>query len=183
MALNPKQRRFIDQYLVDLNATQAAMRAGYSTETAHSQGSRLLKNVEIAAEIESARSRQSARTEITQDRVLTEIARLAFLDVRKLFDSGGRPKAIGELDDDTAAAISGIDVAQTKGERGRVGTVVTTTKYRLADKRGALELLARHLGMLNDKMKLQGDADSPLTILRRQIMDNAKVFHPVGDGS
>ncbi len=72
-----RQARFVDEYLIDLNATQAAIRAGYSRKTAQEQGSRLLSNVMVAAAIEKAMAERSQRTEITQDQVLKDLARIA----------------------------------------------------------------------------------------------------------
>ena len=84
--LNPKQSRFVDEYMVDMNATQAAIRAGYSADTAGSIGHELLKKPEIQAAISIARKAQQERTGITADRVLTEIALVAFADARELVE-------------------------------------------------------------------------------------------------
>jgi phage terminase small subunit len=73
MALNPKQQRFVDEYLVDLNATQAAIRSGYSKKTAYSIGDELLKKPEVAARVQAAMDKRAERTEITADYVLTTI--------------------------------------------------------------------------------------------------------------
>ncbi len=98
-----KQRRFVDEYLVDLNATQAAIRAGYSPKTAGQIGERLLKKVEIQTGVQEAMKARENRTHITQDRVLQELSRLAFFDPRKLFTTEGAPLDITQLDNDTAA--------------------------------------------------------------------------------
>jgi phage terminase small subunit len=152
VALTPKQERFVQEYLVDLNATQAAIRAEYSEKTAYSQGQRLLKNVEIQAAIQNATQKRQQRVEITQDRVLLEYARLAFFDPRKLFCEDGKPKDISELDDDTAAALAGLDMQEVYEGAGQdrefVGYV---KKYKLANKLGALDSLGKHLGMFSDK--------------------------------
>lgn len=150
--LTPKQRRFVDEYLIDLNATQAAIRAGYSPKTANEQGARLLANVSIAKAIQEARDKQQERTEITQDRVLLEYARIAFFDPRKLFRSDGSPKPVEELDTDTAAALAGLEVREEFEGAGENRTFVGyTKKYKLANKLGALDSLAKHLGMLDGK--------------------------------
>jgi phage terminase small subunit len=156
MALRGKQARFVEEYLVDLNGTQAAIRAGYSAKTAQEQSSRLLSNVIVQAAIQAGRAALSTRTEITQDRVLKEYARIAFLDPRKLFDGTGRPLSIHELDDDTAAAIAGLDVCQVGNSEVGVGDVL---KYKLADKKGALDSVARHLGMFVDKSETKVSVD------------------------
>ena len=84
--LNPKQQRFVDEYLVDLNATQAAIRAGYSADTAGQIGHELLKKPEIQHGLAEARKRQQERTGITADRVIAEIALMAFADARELVE-------------------------------------------------------------------------------------------------
>jgi len=155
--LPKRQVLFVKEYLIDLNATQAAIRAGYSKATAAEQASRLLSNVKIQAEIKKAMDKRAQRTEITQDRVLKEYARLAFFDPRKFFDENGDIKAITNLDDDTAACVAGMDVLTkyTKDKDGDVGPE-TIKKIKLADKKGALDSVARHLGMFekdNDQQK------------------------------
>lgn len=149
--LNDRQRRFCDEYLKDLNATQAAIRAKYSSKTAGQIGERLLRNVEVAKYLKERMADREKRTEITQDMVLREYARIGFFDPRKLFDETGRPLPIGQLDDDTAAVISGVDVATIGNAEQGAGEIL---KLKLADKKGALDSIARHLGMFNDKLDL-----------------------------
>ncbi|MFG1350114.1 terminase small subunit [Xanthobacter autotrophicus] len=165
--MTPRQRRFVEEYLVDLNATQAAIRAGYSRWTAVKIGSENLIKPDIAREIQRAMDERSARTGITAERVLQELARIAFFDIRKAFNPDGSMKPLDQLDDETAAAIAGLEVAEILNEDGEhTGSV---RKIKLADKLGALTLLARHLGMLNDKLTLKGDAENPLTLLVKAI--------------
>ncbi|MCY1388615.1 Terminase small subunit [compost metagenome] len=162
MALTPKQRRFVDEYLIDLSATQAAIRAGYSQKTAGSIGEENLRKPEIAAAIAERMKDREQRTEITQDRVLQELARLAFLDVRKAFNADGSLKPIHELDDDTAAAVAGMDIAEIGSGEDAIGFV---KKIKLSDKKGALELVMRHLGMVTPK----GHADLDAELKRIEI--------------
>lgn len=150
--MTPKQERFVEEYLVDLNATQAATRAGYSKKTAEYIGHQLLKKTPVLEAIKARRAELSNKLEITQERVLKEYARLAFLDPRNLFYGTGEPRPIHELDDDTAAAIVGLDVVQVGNSEVGVGDVL---KYKMADKKGALDSIARHLGMFNDKLDLK----------------------------
>ena len=168
--LNPRQLRFIDEYLVDLNGTQAAIRAGYSPKGAEVASHRLLRDERVAAIVAERTEKRVAKLEITAERVLQETARLAFLDIRKAFDEDGNLKPMHELDDDTAAAIAGLDVFEEWQGRGQdreyLGRV---KKLKLSDKKGALELLARHLGLLNDKLKLGVDPEDPLAALLRQV--------------
>jgi phage terminase small subunit len=143
--MTPKQRRFVEEYLIDLNATQAAARAGYSEKTAYAAGQRLLKNVE--AEINAALAERSARTGVSADRVVRELARVAFADPRAVFSWGPGGVVLrdsGGLTEDEAAIVS--EVSETRTETG--GSI----KAKLCDKVKALELLGRHLGMFNDKL-------------------------------
>lgn len=153
MALTAKQTRFVDEYLRDLNATQAAIRAGYSAKTAEQLGYQLLQHPSVSAEIECRQKKLAEKLEVTVERVLTEYARIAFQDPRKLLNEDGTPKALSELDDDTAAVIAGLDVSHIRAGESDVGTIL---KYKLADKKGALDSLARHLGMFKDSLELKG---------------------------
>lgn len=160
--LTPKQARFAEEYLIDLNATQAATRAGYSAKTANEQGARLLANVSVRSAIEAGQAERSARTHITQDRVLQELARIAFFDLRKLYREDGSLKAMNELDDEAAAVLAGVDVVETKGnaaiggEDGIRHIPEFTKKVKIPDKVAALGLAMRHLGMLKDKVEHTG---------------------------
>lgn len=165
--LTPKQEQFVREYLIDLNATQAAIRAGYSEKTATEQGARLLTYVNVANAIQTAMSKRAKRTEITADRVLQEYARLGFFDPRKLFHDNGQPKEISELDDDTAAALAGLDLVEmyegTGEDRKFVGY---TKKYKITDKKGALDSIAKHLGMFVDRTEITGKDGGPLQVSR-----------------
>ena len=144
--LSPKQERFAAEYLVDLNATQAAIRAGYSAKTAKEQGARLLTNVHIQAAVQKRRQQHQENTGLTVERVLQEAMRLAFFDIRKLADAEGNPIPISQLDDDTAAAIQGLELA-TERSRGEDPVETVVRKYKAADKNSALERLFKHLGL------------------------------------
>lgn len=146
--LTPLQRLYIIEYLVDLNQTQAAIRAGYAPGSAKAKACDLMKNPRIKAEIDKAMQARVERTEITADRVLREYARLGFYDPRKLFNADGSPKGIHELDDDTAAAICGLDVMEIYEGHGKDRTFVGyLKKYKLPDKKGNLDSIAKHIGM------------------------------------
>lgn len=152
MALTAKQAAFVREYLVDLNATQAAIRAGYSKKTANVIASELLAKPNIQSAIQEEMKKRAERTEITADKVLKEFAKLAFFDPRKLFDDKGNPKDITELDDDTAAALAGLDVVQDFDPD--TGVTSYTKKYKLASKQAALDSLGRHLGMFLDRTEV-----------------------------
>lgn len=162
MALNDKQRRFVAEYLVDLNATQAAIRAGYSVKTARSVGNENLTKPDISSAVQEAMKARSQRTEITQDRVLQELARIAFFDPRRLLNPDGSPKPINELDDDTAAALAGLDVTEEFEGSGEDRVFVGyTKKFKIADKNTALTNAMRHLGMMKDKTEVTGANGMP----------------------
>lgn len=148
-AAEERRAQFVEAYISNGgNATDAAIQAGYSAKTADQQGSRLLKDVKVAAMLESRRAQVCTRLEISTERILQERARLAFFDVRKLFDSNGGPVPIHELDDDSAAAIAGLEVVeQFEGSGEDRKFVGYLKKYKLADKGASLTALEKHLGM------------------------------------
>lgn len=151
MALTPKQEMFVAEYLVDLNATQAAIRAGYSEKTANEQGSRLLANVKISAAISEAQAKRSERTEITQDRVLAELAKIGFSDLRKVLTSTGNLAGPEDWDDETAGAIASMEIVTRPGGVNGEGEreVEHVAKIKTWDKLSALEKLGKHLGMFS----------------------------------
>ena len=146
--LTPKQARFVEEYLVDLNATQAAIRAGYSESTARAIGHENLTKPDIQEAIAEARG-----TEITADRVLEEYAKIAFFDPRKLFMADGGIKPVEQWDDDVAAVIGALDVVEIGDNGEMIGRV---KKLKLIDKKGALDSIGRHLGMFVDRTELSG---------------------------
>lgn len=177
MALTPKQAKFVAEYIIDQNATQAAIRAGYSEDTARSIGSENLTKPDIADAIAEQLDAQQARTLITADRILREYGRIGFLDTRKLFDENGALKKITELDIDTQAAIAGIDVVTTGNAELGIGEI---TKIKLADRKGALDSMARCLMMFNDKKTVS--VDEPLAQLLSMITSsNSDVLSRVRD--
>ena len=148
--LTPRQAQFVKEYLIDLNGTQAATRAGFSAKTANEQAVRLLANVSVRSAIEQAQEQRTEKVELTQDRVLLELKRLALFDIRKIFNADGTLKRVVDLDDDTAAAIMSVEMV----EIGTDGQLAISKKFKASDKKGALELTMRHMGMLNDKLEL-----------------------------
>lgn len=129
------------------NITEAALAVGFSPKTAASQGSRLLKDVEVQRLLKERRAKLIEKLELTTERTLLEIARLAYVDPRKFFHKDGTPKEITELDDDTAAALAGMEVVEEWEGQGADRKVVgVTKKYKLADKNAALEKAMKHLG-------------------------------------
>lgn len=160
--LSPKQKLFVSEYLIDLNATQAALRAGYNAKTARSMGCENLTKPNIQACLQAEMSKRETRTEITQDRVLKEYARLAFLDPRKFFNKNGSLKSVVDLDDDTAACLAGMDVISRSTMEGDEPEQIK--KIKIIDKKGALDSVAKHLGMFDRKET--GEADKMIDVFR-----------------
>jgi phage terminase small subunit len=156
LALNDKQKRFAIEYLKDLNATQAAIRAGYSPKAARAQGSYLLTHPDISPLIQQKGRAVFEKLDISVERVLNEIARLAFLDPRKFYDEKGNLKGITDLDDDTAAALAGMEVEEAyehfgKGQAKPTGIL---KKIKFADKSKNLEMLGRYHKLFTDKVEV-----------------------------
>lgn len=182
MALTAKQQRFVDEYLKDLNATQAAIRAGYSKKTAASIGQENLTKPEIAKALKGAMQGRSERTAITQDMVLRELAKIGFSDIRKVVRWGetqvrmidgeeGEAEDMvpyhglalidsTEIDDSTAGAIAEVS-------QGRDGL-----KVKLHDKKGALVDIGRHLGMFSAPSHVELDAE-----LKRIDVENKRLLN------
>lgn len=152
--LTPKQQVFVAEYLVDLNATQAAIRAGYSVRTADRIGPELLGKTWVAKAVAEGQEKRAVRTGITQDKVLEQYARLAFFDIRKLYNSDGTLKPVHEWDDESAAAVNGIEAVELGTDLPGV-----VRKVKLADRRAALADIGKHLGMFLDRVEHSGSID------------------------
>jgi phage terminase small subunit len=149
MALTPKQNAFVAEYLKDLNATQAAIRAGYSARTAEKIGSENLQKPEIRGPIDEALSRRAERVEVKTDDVLRELLRLAMVDIGQAYDAAGHLKPLHEMPEDVRRAIAGLE-SRVDGEGA------TILKVKFWDKTRGLEMLGRHLKMFTDKVEHSG---------------------------
>ncbi len=156
--LEPRQHRFCQEYIIDLNATQAAIRAGYSEHTAGAIGHENLKKPEIEAEIQRLKDLRSIRTEITADKVLSETYLLASADIAEAFDETGALKPIREIPKRLRLAISSVEVDKLfePGPDGREH-VGYTQKIKFWDKVKTLELLGKHLKLFSDRVELGVD--------------------------
>ncbi|MDF2722116.1 MAG: Terminase small subunit [Paenibacillus sp.] len=148
MALTDKQKRFADEFLIDLNATQAAIRAGYSVKSAEQQGSTLYRNPKVRAYIDERMAEHSRRTGVNQERIIRELARIAFLDPTRLVNMGDATVRADASEDDTAA-IASVKVKETSGDIDSIEREV-----RFADKIKALELLGKRFGLWIDKQQI-----------------------------
>ncbi len=187
-SLNGRQRAFVTEYMKDRSATQAYLRAGYAGRgnVAEVNASRLLRHAQIALEIDRLDAELLAqvqkRTGISLERTLTEIAKGAFYDVRKLFNADGSPKEISELDDETAAAIEGVEVMEqfqgTGEDRVFVGHI---KKYKLAKRSTSLDMLMKHLNgyAADNKGKGEGAVSSLVTLMMQMRRSYLPIVHEV----
>jgi phage terminase small subunit len=166
-----KQQRFVEEYLVDLNATQAYRRAGYAAKTddiARAASSRLLANVNVTAAIQQAKEARSKRVEISQDSVLNEIAKLGFanmLDYITVQPDGTAFVDLTKLTREQAAAIQEITTEEYTEGKGDDAREVRKVKLKLADKKGSLELLGKHLALFTDNINLRTTHEDDLAEL------------------
>lgn len=151
--MNAKQARFCAEYLVDLNATQAAIRAGYSAKTAHAQGHRLLRDAEVQTRLDELRTRRAERVEVKADDVLRELLHLSTVDIGAAFAEDGTPLPLKDIPEKVRRALSGVEVTTKLADDGRVATV---TKLRFWDKTKGLELLGKHLKLFTEKVEHSG---------------------------
>lgn len=156
--LTAKQARFVEEYLIDLNATQAAIRAGYSEKSATLIGFENITKPYIAEAIAIASAERSKRTEITADRVLKEYAKIGFAELRNVVDWSDvvRLKQAADIDEITHGAIA--EISET----------AQGLKIKMHDKRGALDALAKHLQLFEDK---SGDGESSLSNAVNKLID------------
>lgn len=175
--LNEKQKRFCEEYIIDLNATQSALRAGYSKNTAYSQGQRLLKNVEVQENIRLLIEKRSERTEISQDRVIEELANIAFAnatDYASVVERQATVEVEGKMvpifdDDGNPLMYRTVEpvLTETLTEKQRRALSVIKKgrdgfEVKPYDKIRALELLGKHLGMFDDKIEVSGQLNNPM---------------------
>lgn len=166
--LPPKQQRFVDEYLIDLNATQAAIRAGYSAKTAQEQSSALLSKPMVAEAVARAKAERSARTGLHADRVLEELAAIGFArmsDVAEWGDDQMRLKPSSELSGHSASAIAQVTETEKFVKALDRGEQLWSRErsVKLHDKVATLKLLGQHVGLFTDKVEHTGKDGAPLT--------------------
>lgn len=160
--LTPLQEQFCREYLIDLNASKAAERAGY-TQKSSQAGYETLKRRNVQKRIQELMDERSKRTEITADRVLCELARVAFLDLSEAYDDNGNLLNIKAMPEDVRRAISGIKVFDefdgTGNERFKIGEV---REVKTNDKIKALQAIGQHLKMFTQKHEHSGPDGKPI---------------------
>ena len=162
--LTPKQEMFCKEYLIDLNATQAAVRAGYSEKTGHEQGSQLLAKLSIQNRVQQLLEERSNRVQLSADEVLWELKNILQSDIKNYVDidpnTGAiRAKGFDDMPEGASRALQSIEEDRVIKESadGAQTTVHDKIKFRLCSKEKMIELAMRHLGMLKDKVELSGD--------------------------
>jgi len=184
---NPKHERLCQEYLIDLNQTEAAKRAKYSAHTAAQQASRLFSNVKIQARIAELKAERNERTRVTQDRVVKELAMLGFSDLQNYISIDPltgviKAKGFEDMPAGESRALKSIkeDRAIKEDADGKGVTVYDKVSFTMHDKIRALEILARHLGMLVERHEMMGDGGGPIKI--EYVLVKQKKRKRDGDG-
>ena len=184
--LTPRQKAFVAEYLKDRNASQAAIRAGYSKEAAGQAGYSTLKKPHVRAAIDAANDELMEQAKriagLTLERLTLEVARGAFFDLRRLVHEDGSPKDLHELDEDTASAIAGIDIEELfagKGEdRANIGRI---RKYKLVDRRAYVDMGLKVIGGYKEDNKQQNAGEALAAMLKGMKSSAIPVVHEVGN--
>ena len=184
---NAKHECFCQEYLIDLNGTQAARRAKYSARTAGEQACRLLTDVRIQARIAELKAIRNERTRVTQDRVVKELAMLGFSDLQNYITIDSltgtiQAKGFEDMPAGESRALKSIkeDRAIKEDADGKGVTVYDKVSFTMHDKIRALEILAKHLGMLVERHEMMGDGGGPIKI--EYVLVKKKKRKGDGDG-
>lgn len=169
--LTGQQKLFVHEYMVDMNALQACIRAGYSAKTATTMSAKLMVKPHIKAAIAKRMDKRTAKTDITAERVLQEYAKIAFADIKD-FLRYGTEKTEVDRDDEGRPIYAYKQVVDAKPSEEIDGTLVNevsigkdgTFKFKLHDKKGALDSVAKHLGMFVDKTEVSGPNGGPVEL-------------------
>lgn len=157
--------RFAREYVIDLNGEKAAIRAGYNVRSAAAQASRLLKKVKVREAIARIQARHADKLELKAENVLAELARIGFANMRDYVRTDANGDVFIDLSDLTreqAAAIQEITVEEYTDGKGPQARTVKSTKFKLADKRGALDSISKHLGFVKERIELTGKDGGPI---------------------
>lgn len=149
--MTEKQKRFVEEYLIDLNATQAAIRAGYSPRNADKIGSELLGKTRVFDAIQDAMAERSKRVGINQDRILMELAKIALVNPKDVVDFNNAT-ILEDATPDDLAAVASVKVKRFPTKNGEG----IEREIKFYDKTKAIDLAGRHLGMFKDKLELSG---------------------------
>lgn len=171
-ALTEKQERFCQEYMKDLNGTQAAIRAGYAENSAQEQSSRLLSKDIVWRRVEELKAAQSKRVQISADEILLELKRLALADVSQAFDEMGGLKPLKEIPEDVRRSISGLEVNELfEGSGDQKTAIGIARKVKFWDKNKALENLGKHLKLFVERQEVTGRDGGPVEINVSSLSD------------
>lgn len=166
--LTTYQQSFVDEYMIDLNQSQALIRAGFKGKlsSAKSAATRIIKEVNVKREIQRRMKERSERTQITADRVLRELAVIGFHDIKEIFDGKNNLREICELTGDSSRAIASIEI-----EIDKIGIreISTTKKIKMHDKIRALQLIGNHIGMFKESTSGAEDVAKALRELAKDL--------------
>lgn len=168
MKLTKKQEQFCREYLIDMNATQSYKRAGYSAKSdkvAGVEGHKLLKNPKIKRRIDQLIKEREKKTGVTAEMVIDELAKIAFADIGQIYTESGQLKEIVDIDDRTRAAIASVTSKLEASGSGKTKKVFEVRTVKMSDKKHALEMLGKHLGIFRDKVDVKIDYDPVQIVL------------------
>ncbi|MCU1286401.1 MAG: hypothetical protein JWO13_2751 [Acidobacteriales bacterium] len=176
-SLEPKQARFVEEYMLDLNATKAALRAGYSARTANKIGSQLLGKTRIREAIAQSMEARSKRTQHSADAVIRELSYIGYanmMDYMTITPTGEAFVDFSKLTREQAAAIQEITIDEAAGGAGDGRREkVQRTRFKLADKRGALELLGKHEKLFTDRLETLSEVQVKLREMSDSDLEKA----------
>lgn len=164
MSLSPKEKKFCQEYIVDLNGAQAAIRAGYSERSAKEQAARMLTKANIKKFVKELKDERAKRTEITADMVVKELAKIGFANIQDYISGDNAISDMSQIDAGKAAAVAVVKKSVTRFDGGEKEVV----EFKLWNKVDALEKLGRHLGIF-EKDNLQNKPDSEIRVIRTII--------------
>jgi phage terminase small subunit len=173
---------FAREYVIDLNATRAATAAGYSQRTANEQGARLLAKASTKKLVDSLLSKRASRLEISSERILEELAKLAFFDARSIWNEDGSLKPVTEWDDAAAAALAGIEHEKLFEHfgAGNAKHVGTTVKVKMLPRTDALRMLGQYRKLFTEKVEHTADSEliEALAAGRKRLSGDSNLKQP-----
>jgi phage terminase small subunit len=171
--LTEKQQRFIEAYILEPNATKAALAAGYAPANAGAMGHENLNKPEIEAALAAARAAACVRNNVTVDRVLEGLARIAFADIRDVFGENGALLPVDQWSDDVAHTISSLEVTELKSEGVAYGVL---SKVKQSDRMVAFKMLGQYLEIFTENIKHSGEIARPIALRPGDIQAAAKAL-------
>lgn len=177
--LTDRQQRFVDEYLIDLNATQAAIRAGYSARTANEQGAQLLAKLSVAEAVARAKAERSGRLGITAERVLEELAALGFAKLSDFAHWDTDSFELTDSDQIDARAVLAVTQKTTTMTSDSGDIIIKRERgIKLHDKVATLKLIGQHIGMFPERHELSGPGGADIVVRARDYRDGLTPFLP-----